>query len=102
MPSITLFFSSLSGDRTTRQLDSLFYGKGWFSKGTGTRKNAMPGDPNECRAHAARCEELAKMAENPEHARVLTHLARQWLRLALQLERAQAVLKERRRITRKR
>jgi hypothetical protein len=62
----------------------------------------MPGDPNECRAHAARCEELAKMAENPEHARVLIHLARQWLRLALQLERAQAVLKERRRITRKR
>ena len=62
----------------------------------------MPGDPNECRAHAARCEELAKMAENPEHARVLTNLARQWLRLALQLERAQAVLNERRRIPRKR
>jgi hypothetical protein len=62
----------------------------------------MPGDPNECRARATRCEELAKTAENPEHARVLTHLARQWLRLALQFERAQAVLTERKRIPRKR
>jgi hypothetical protein len=62
----------------------------------------MPGDPKECRAHAARCEELAKTAERPEHARVLTHLARQWLRLALQLERAQATPNERKRITRKR
>jgi hypothetical protein len=61
----------------------------------------MPGDPKECRAHAARCEELAKMAD-PEHARVLTHLARQWLRLALQLERAQATPNERKRIPRKR
>ena len=59
----------------------------------------MPGDPKECRAHATRCEELAKTVENPEHARVLTHLARQWLRLALQLERAQATPNERKRIT---
>jgi hypothetical protein len=29
----------------------------------------MPGDPRECRARATRCEELAKTAENPEHAR---------------------------------
>ena len=60
----------------------------------------MPGDPRECRARATRCEELAKTAENPEHARA--HLARQWLRLALQLERAQATPNERKRITRKR
>ena len=62
----------------------------------------MPGDPKECRAHAARCEELAKTAENPEHARTLTSLARQWLRLALQLERAQAVLNDRKRLPRRR
>jgi len=62
----------------------------------------MPGDPRECRARATRCEELAKTAENPEHARVLTHLARQWLRLALQLERAQATPNVRKRISRKR
>lgn len=62
----------------------------------------MPGDPKECRAHAARCEELAKAAENPEHARILVNLARQWLRLALQLERAQGVLNERKRLSRKR
>ena len=62
----------------------------------------MPGDPKECRAHAARCEELAKTAEKPEHVRVLLNLARQWLRLALQLERAQAVLNERKRLPRKR
>jgi hypothetical protein len=62
----------------------------------------MPGDPKECRAHAARCEELAKTAENPEHTRILMHLARQWLRLALQLERAQAVLNERKRFSMRR
>jgi len=62
----------------------------------------MPGDPKECRAHAARCEELAKTAEDPEHARILTNLARQWLRLALQLERAQAVLNDRKRLSRRR
>jgi hypothetical protein len=62
----------------------------------------MPGDPNECRAHAARCEELAKTAETPEQARILVNLARQWVRLALQLERAQAVLNERKRLPRKR
>ena len=65
-------------------------------------KSAMPGDPRECRARAARCEELAKTAENPEHTRVLTHLARQWMRLALQLERAQGGLTERKRMTRRR
>jgi len=56
----------------------------------------MPGDPNECRAHAARCEELAKTADTPEQARTLLNLAKQWRRLADQLERAQPIMRERR------
>jgi hypothetical protein len=31
----------------------------------------MDGDPKEYRLYAARCEELAKTADKPEHARVL-------------------------------
>jgi hypothetical protein len=60
----------------------------------------MPTDPRECRAHAARCEELAQTADTPEHARILLNLAKQWLKLAL--ERAQAALNERRTLPRKR
>jgi hypothetical protein len=56
----------------------------------------MPGDPNECRAHAARCEELAQTANTPEHAQILRNLAKQWLKLAAQLERAQPIMRERR------
>jgi hypothetical protein len=62
----------------------------------------MPTDPRECRAHAARCEELAQTADTPEHARILLNLAKQWLKLAAQLERAQAALNERRTLPRKR
>jgi hypothetical protein len=62
----------------------------------------MPTDPKECRAHAARCEELAKTADTPEHARILLNLAKQWLKLAAQLERAEVALKERRALPRRR
>jgi hypothetical protein len=62
----------------------------------------MPTDPKECRAHAARCEELAKTADTPEHARILLNLAKQWLKLAAQLERAEVALNERRAIPRRR
>jgi len=84
------------------QVNLLFYAKGWSRPAPARGNAAMPGDPKECRDRAARCEELAKIAENPEHARVLANLARQWLRLALQLERAQAVLNERKRLPRRR
>jgi hypothetical protein len=62
----------------------------------------MPTDPRECHAHAARCEELAQTADTPEHARILLNLAKQWLKLAAQLERAEVALKERRAILRRR
>jgi len=62
----------------------------------------MPGDPKECRAYAARCEELAQTADTPEHARILLNLAKEWLKLAAQLERSQAVLNERRTLPRRR
>jgi len=48
----------------------------------------MPGDPKDCRRHAARCEELADTADTPEQARILRNLAKQWLKLAADLERA--------------
>ena len=52
----------------------------------------MPGDPKECREHAKNCSRLASEAKT-EHAReTFENLARTWLRLAVDLENAQALL----------
>jgi hypothetical protein len=51
---------------------------------------AMPCDPKQCRENAVRCEELAKTAGSPEHARVLLDLAKQWLKVAAQQERVRS------------
>jgi hypothetical protein len=50
----------------------------------------MPGDPKECRQHALRCTELAEQAQSPERAKLFRNLAKQWLKLAIELERAYA------------
>jgi len=49
-------------------------------------------NPKDCRDNAARCTELAKTAESPEQAKVFRDLAKQWLKLAADLERAQVLL----------
>jgi hypothetical protein len=54
----------------------------------------MPGDPKECRLHALRCTELAKKPDSPERAQVFRNLAQQWLKLAIELEHAQALRDE--------
>jgi hypothetical protein len=59
---------------------------------TGT--SAMPGDPEECRQHALRCTELAEQADSPERAKVFRNLAKQWLKMAIELERAYALRDE--------
>jgi hypothetical protein len=51
---------------------------------------AMLCDPKQCRENAARCEELAKTAGSPEHARALLNLAKQWLKLAAERERVRS------------
>jgi hypothetical protein len=56
------------------------------------REGAVPTDPKDCRRNALYCEELAKSTSNPERARVFKNLAKQWLKLALEMERAQAFL----------
>jgi len=49
----------------------------------------MPEDPSECRKHADWCTELAKGAANPKMAATLKDLARQWLKLASDIEAAE-------------
>jgi hypothetical protein len=51
----------------------------------------MPGDPKECRRHALRCTQLAKKATDSQLKAVLRMLAKRWLRLAVELERAEAL-----------
>jgi hypothetical protein len=55
----------------------------------------MPGNPRECRKHAVRCAELAMEARSPELAMMLTNLSKDWMKLAADLERTQALMKER-------
>jgi hypothetical protein len=54
----------------------------------------MPGDPKECRRHAARCAELAVEAKTePLKAHFLT-LSKTWEGLAKELERTQSIIAE--------
>jgi hypothetical protein len=52
----------------------------------------MPGDPKECRQHALTCVRLAKTSPSPQAREQFANLANTWLRLAYDLERAQALL----------
>jgi hypothetical protein len=53
----------------------------------------MPGDPKECRMHAANCRTLAAQATTPSAKETFTSLAETWDRLAAELENAQTFLK---------
>ena len=52
----------------------------------------MPGDPKECREHARRCAELASVATTPETREQFISLQQSWMRLAADLENAQAFI----------
>jgi hypothetical protein len=52
---------------------------------------AMPGDPQECRALARRCTELAATATSQNAKAAYFDLARQWTKLATDIEMAAAV-----------
>jgi hypothetical protein len=53
--------------------------------------SAMSTDPMEYRKRALRCSELAERATNSQVKVVLTYLAEHWLKMAVDLERAQAL-----------
>jgi hypothetical protein len=52
----------------------------------------MPGNPKEWRAHALRCEELARAARTPDARQHFSYLAQSWNRLAADLEGTEAFL----------
>ena len=52
----------------------------------------MPGDPTTCREHARRCAELAAFVATPEEREHFRSLERTWIRLAAELESAEAFL----------
>ena len=52
----------------------------------------MPGDPKEARAHAANCMGLAETASSPTLQQTFFDLAKQWTRLANELDDAYALL----------
>jgi hypothetical protein len=56
--------------------------------------SAMPGDPKECRRHAARCAELAATARTQQLKATLLELSANWVKIAGDLERTKALLDE--------
>lgn len=52
----------------------------------------MPGDPKEARAYAANCMQLAETASSPTLQQTFADLAKQWNRLANELDDAHALL----------
>ena len=52
----------------------------------------MPGDPKECRQHAERCAELARMASTSEARETFLDLQMKWIRLAMELTQARALI----------
>jgi hypothetical protein len=53
----------------------------------------MPGDPKECRQHAERCAELARLATTPESRDTFLSLQLTWIRLSMELDQARALIK---------
>jgi hypothetical protein len=53
----------------------------------------VPGDPKECKMHAANWRTLAAQATSPAAKKTFTNLAETWDRLAAELESAQTFLK---------
>ena len=59
------------------------------------RGNVMPGNPKECRKHAARCAELAMTARTEQLKARFLALSKHWEALAIQLEDVLATPAER-------
>ena len=57
-----------------------------------TAEEVMPGDPKECREHARRCAELAKVATTQEAREQFLSLQMSWIRLAADLDNAKAFI----------
>ena len=53
----------------------------------------MPGDPKECRQHAERCGELARLASTQEARDTFLSLQMTWIRLAMELYQAGVLVK---------
>jgi hypothetical protein len=53
----------------------------------------MPGDPNQCRLHAANCRELAARATSDAAREAFLKLAETWEQLAGELDGAQLFLR---------
>jgi len=61
-------------------------------KGVALMEANMPGDPKECRQHAERCGELARLATTLEARDQFLSLQMTWIRLAMELTQAKALI----------
>jgi hypothetical protein len=73
--------------RPLESIPFVFVGKELFKGGV-----EMPGDPKECRQHAERCGELARLASTPEARDQFLSLQMIWIRLASEPDQARALI----------
>jgi hypothetical protein len=59
-----------------------------------TREGFLAGDPQECRKNAWKCADMAHTATTPDLKLTMIELSKAWLKLALELERAEALLRD--------
>ena len=52
----------------------------------------MPGEPKECRQQAECCAEIARLASTPEARDTFLSLQMTWIRLAMALTQAKALI----------
>ena len=74
-----------------------------FFKGNTKREAESEGNwlmdsPQHCRDQAAECHRLMKTAQSKDEAQVLANISQSWLRVAGQIDRYHAIMREQRRI----
>lgn len=62
----------------------------------------MHSGPQECRENALWCTELAETTQSPAQAQLFSNLAKQWMKLAVELEHAESLRNNLRPVLKKR
>ena len=75
------------------------YFKGNTKRGAESEGNWLR--PQHCRDQSAECNRLMEKAQSKDEAQVLTNISQSWLRVAGQIDRYHAIMREKGRIVRK-
>jgi hypothetical protein len=77
------------------------YFKGNTKRGAESEGNWRMDSAQHCRDQAAECHRLMEEAQSKDEAQLLANISQSWLRVAGQIDRYHAIMREQRRIVRK-